>query len=82
MKTYRDGASTTSLGNLCQGHTYSPSVNSFPLISDLHCSSFRLKPFPPDLSLPTSRGEKEHQTKKKENEKEEITRLQSIKGSQ
>ena len=40
----RDGASTTSLGNLCQCLT-TLTVKNFFLISSLHLPSFSLKPF-------------------------------------
>ena len=46
---FRDGASTTSLGNLCQCFT-TLSVKNFFLISSLNLPSFGLKPSPLVLS--------------------------------
>ena len=52
LNTSRDGASTTSLGSLCQ-HLPTFSVKSYPLISNLNLSSLSLKPFPLVLPLTT-----------------------------
>ena len=48
----RDGASTTSLGNLCQGFT-TLIVKKLFLISSLNLPFFILKPLPLVLSLQT-----------------------------
>ena len=45
----KDGASTTSLGNLCQGFT-TLSIKHFFLISSLNLPSFSLNPLPLVLS--------------------------------
>jgi len=49
LNTAREGASTASLGNLCQGLT-TLMVKNFLLISNLNLPSFSLQPFP--LVLP------------------------------
>ena len=54
----RDGASPTSLGNLCQGFT-TLSVKNFFLVSSENLLSFTLKPSPLVLlqqALPDGRG--------------------------
>ena len=45
LNTFRDGASTTSLGSLFQ-HLATLIVKNFPLTSNLNLPSLNLKPFP------------------------------------
>jgi len=52
LNTYREGAATASLGNLCQCFT-TLTVKNFFLISNLNLPSFILQPFPLVLSLHT-----------------------------
>ena len=52
LNTSKDGASTTSTGNLLQ-HLTTCSVKNFPLTLNLNLPSFSLKPFPLVLSLST-----------------------------
>jgi len=45
LSVFRDGASTTSMGSLCQGFT-TLTVKNFFLVSSLNLPSFNLKPLP------------------------------------